>query len=161
MKKILVLISILFLTSCVSTTYIKSLDQVHQKMRDPICWDIYFRGHANTFTFSRCDLSLDTVIKATCFNSMKQIKNIYEFGPQNYAFGRRGDESIIVKSQAVSSDEFGNGICKNNIGYDYQVVKPGGVDIYLFFIHMRKYEDLYVIDRSAQLFEWEKIKKYR
>lgn len=159
--RVIIAFFIAILTGCVSTTYIKSLDQVDQKMRDPICWDIYFKDPLYTYTFSRCNLTLDTIIKVTCFNSMKYTKGLYTFGPENYAFGKRGDESIVVKSQSVSSDEFGNGICKNNIGYDYQVIKPGGIDIYLFFIHMRKYEDFYVIDRSAQLFEWEKIKKYR
>jgi hypothetical protein len=159
MKRISILLISLLLMGCFSVTYVQSLKEVDQKMRDPICWDIYFKDSANTYLISRCDLTLDQVIQINCIESMKVIqKTPYIVSPKNSAYGSRAQngETIIVDSQSISNGS--SGVCKNFIGYDYQVKKPGGVDLYLIYMHLSKKDNTFVVDRNAKMFEWENLK---
>ncbi len=148
-----ILLIILFLNGCIPVNYIQSINQVHPAAREHFCWEIYLYYPLETHILSGCDLYIHEVLNRTCLNSFQQSDfKSGKAGPVNEAISRKENgELIIIKSQARSSDG-NNGICKNIIYYDYQQRRVGGVDIYMFFTKISKWNETIVVSRSAKMF---------
>lgn len=152
---------IFILIGCAPLHYVQSVNEINPIIRENQCWEIYLNYPDYTQVLSGCDLYIHTVMNMACLDSIKQsnFKN-KKPGPINGASSRKENgELIIIKSQAMSSDENSNGICKNIIYYDYQQRKVGGVEWYLVFTHILNWDGVLIVDRAAKMFEWEKLRK--